>query len=75
MEVIKLAIAKVILNGETLMDVTSNTVTSENLLSGQTATGNNGEKITGGLVGGPYYGIYDSIMRTGTVRACTSIII
>ena len=32
-----MAIAKVILNGETLMDVTSNTVTSENLLSGQTA--------------------------------------
>ena len=29
------------------MDVTSNTVTSENLLSGQTAIGNNGEKITG----------------------------
>lgn len=47
MEVIKLAIAKVILNGETLMDVTSNTVTSETLLSGQIATGSNGEPITG----------------------------
>ena len=54
------------------MDVTSNTVTSENLLSGQTAIGNNGETITGGLVGGPYYGIYDSIMRAGEVYASGS---
>ena len=67
-----MAIAKVILNGETLMDVTSNTVTSENLLSGQTAIGNNGEPVTGELVGGPYYGIYDSIIRAGSVYASGS---
>jgi len=42
-----LAIAKVILNGDTLMDVTSNTVTSENLKSGYTAMKNDGTVVTG----------------------------
>lgn len=42
-----MAIAKVILNGDTLMDVTSNTVTSQNLLSGATAVKNDGTTITG----------------------------
>lgn len=51
------------------MDVTSNTVTSEGLLSGYTATKNDGTTVTGTTVGGPYYGIYDAIMQTGTVIA------
>lgn len=47
MEVIKLAIAKVILNGETLMDVTSNTVNEDNLKSGYTAIKNDGTPVEG----------------------------
>lgn len=42
-----MAISKVILNGETLMDVTSDTVESSKLLTGETATKNDGTKITG----------------------------
>lgn len=42
-----MAISKVILNGETLMDVTSDTVEANKLLSGETATKNDGTKITG----------------------------
>lgn len=42
-----MAYSKIILNGETLMDVTSDTVDAGNLLSGETATKNNGTKVTG----------------------------
>ena len=42
-----MAYSKIILNGETLMDVTSDTVDAGNLLSGKTATKNSGAKITG----------------------------
>ena len=42
-----MAYYKIILNGETLMDVTSDTVDAGNLLSGKTATKNSGAKITG----------------------------
>ena len=42
-----MAVAKVILNGTTLMDVTDDTVTSATLLSGYTATGNDGETVSG----------------------------
>ena len=45
-----MAYSKIILNGETLMDVTSDTVNSDNLLSGETATRNSGAKVTGNLV-------------------------
>jgi hypothetical protein len=41
--------SKIILNGETLMDVTSDTVDAGNLLSGETATKNNGTKISGNI--------------------------
>ena len=44
-----MAYSKIILNGETLMDVTGDTVDSENLLSGETATKNSGAKVTGSL--------------------------
>lgn len=44
-----MAIAKVILNNETLMDVTQDTVASNVLLSSYTATGADGEPITGSL--------------------------
>ena len=39
--------SKVIFGGETLIDLTSDTVTAENLLKGFTAHGKDGEKITG----------------------------
>lgn len=42
-----MAISKIILNGVTQMDVTQDTVASSNLLSGYTATKNDGTQITG----------------------------
>lgn len=45
-----MAIAKVILNGEVQMDVTSDTVEANKLLEGETATKNDGTKVTGTFV-------------------------
>lgn len=45
-----MAISKVTLNGDTLMDVTQDTVTASKLLSGETATGADGEGVTGTIV-------------------------
>lgn len=45
-----MAISKVILNGDTLIDVTQKTVASENLLSGETALGADGEDVVGAYV-------------------------
>lgn len=45
-----MAYSKVILNGTTLMDVTNDTVDADNLLSGETATKNNGLRTTGTVV-------------------------
>lgn len=42
-----MGVAKVILNGTTLIDVTDDTVASSNLLSGYTATGADGETVSG----------------------------
>ena len=44
-----MAIAKVILNGETLMDVTSDTVTDNTMVNGIIATKNDGTKVTGNI--------------------------
>ena len=44
-----MAISKLILNGEVQMDVTSDTVIASSLLSGKTATKNDGTKITGNI--------------------------
>lgn len=44
-----MAIAKVILNGETQMDVTQKTVTAGSMLSGTTALKNDGTDITGNI--------------------------
>lgn len=44
-----MGVSKVILNGDTLMDVTQDTVASSNLLSGATATGADGEAVTGAV--------------------------
>lgn len=45
-----MGVAKVILNNSTLMDVTTDTVTANTLALGSTATGADGNKITGTLV-------------------------
>lgn len=45
-----MAISKLILNGEVQMDVTSDTVEANKLLSGETATKNDGTKVTGTFV-------------------------
>lgn len=45
-----MAISKIILNGVTQMDVTQDTVASANLLSGYTATKNDGTKVNGSYV-------------------------
>lgn len=45
-----MAISKLILNGEVQMDVTSDTVAANKLLSGETATKNDGTKVTGSYV-------------------------
>lgn len=45
-----MAISKIILNGVTQMDVTQDTVASTNLLSGYTATKNDGTKVSGSYV-------------------------
>jgi len=45
-----MAYSKIILNGETLMDVTSDTVGAESLLNGKTATKNDGTKVSGGII-------------------------
>ncbi len=45
-----MGVAKVILNNETLIDVTQKTVAPANLLSGETALGADGENVVGTLV-------------------------
>lgn len=45
-----MAFSKIILNGTTLMDVTGDTVAANNLLDGYTATGADGEAVTGAYV-------------------------
>lgn len=45
-----MAISKIILNGVTQMDVTQDTVASNNLLSGETATGADGNQVVGAYV-------------------------
>lgn len=45
-----MAISKIILNGVTQMDVTQDTVASGNLLSGETATGADGNPVVGAYV-------------------------
>ena len=52
-----MAVSKVILNGTTLMDVTDDTVTVDDLKTGVTATSADGQQITGELTvwqGGNY---------------------
>ncbi len=45
-----MGVSKVIINGSTVIDVTQDTVASSNLLSGYTATGADGEGVSGSIV-------------------------
>ena len=47
--------SKVVYGGETLIDLTSDTVASNNLLSGYTAHGADGEAVNGGVSFVTYY--------------------
>ena len=59
-----MAIAKVILNGVTQMDVTQKTVTSASMLNGVTSLKNDGTDITGTIVDGDSigYGLTDGTL-------------
>lgn len=61
-----MAVSKVVLGNETLVDLTSDTVSEDTLLEGATAHAANGEQITGGVVVTPMY--------TGTKSAIESAI-
>lgn len=61
-----MAVSKVVLGDETLIDLTGDSVSSENLLQGETAHGANGEEVIGGVVVTPMY--------TGTKSAIESAI-
>lgn len=50
-----MAVSKVVLGDETLIDLTSDTVSEDTLLEGATAHAANGEQITGGVVVTPMY--------------------
>lgn len=50
-----MAVSKVVLGDETLIDLTGDSVSSENLLQGETAHGANGEEVIGGVVVTPMY--------------------
>lgn len=64
-----MAISKVILGDQTLMDLTNDTVTADNLLEGYTAHGANGEPILGAATGGG--GSTITVEETGTASATT----
>lgn len=48
-------ISKVTFDGDTLIDLTADTVTANSLLSGYTAHGANGQRINGGVTFVTYY--------------------
>lgn len=72
-----MAISKIILNGVTQMDVTQDTVASTNLLSGYTATKNDGTKINGSIIDGNNleYGLTDGTLPLAGVAKVGSAVI
>ena len=72
-----MAISKIILNGVTQMDVTQDTVASSNLLSGYTATKNDGTKINGSIIDGNNleYGLTDGTLPLVGVAKVGSAVI
>lgn len=72
-----MAISKIILNGVTQMDVTQDTVASTNLLSGYTATKNDGTKINGSIIDGNNleYGLTDGTLPLIGIAKVGSVVI
>ena len=63
-----MAYSKVRLNGDTLIDLTQDTVASSNLISPNTAHGADGQAVTGGLVGAiTYEDLASSLKPSGDV--------
>lgn len=62
-----MAVSKVILNDETLMDVTQDSVTASTLLEGETATGADGVRITGTATAGGG-GLLVTVTESGDAR-------
>ena len=69
-----MATAKVILNGTTLMDVTSDTVDTVNLLSGETATKNDGTSIIGAYVALSTYTVTKNLTNVTTTNDDSEIL-
>ena len=81
-----MAVNKVVYNGETLVDLTEDTVTEDSLLNGVSAHSADGQVITGALV--PVYGeaiaetysasatyaVEDYVMQGGLLYQCTTAI-
>lgn len=67
-----MAFAKIILNGETLMDVTSDTVEASKLLSEYTATKNDGTKVTGSYVPPAFSMQSKTVTPTESVQSVTA---
>ena len=67
-----MAVSKVILNNETLMDVTQDSVTASTLLEGETATGADGVRITGAASGGSTVSV-TQILASGTEIASITV--
>ena len=61
-----MAISKIILNGVTQMDVTSDTVATDNLLEGYTATGADGNRVMGTAKTGEIW-VEETITTSGAV--------
>ncbi len=72
-----MAYSKIILNGETLMDVTSDTVDIDKMMQGYTAHDKTGMPITGAIVDGNNleYGLIDSTSSMVGVGKVGSMII
>lgn len=64
-----MAVNKVDINGETLIDLTQDTVTSDNMLKGVTAHAANGEVITGDLT---LYMQHDDVLDSGHTSTSTA---
>lgn len=71
-----MAYNKVVYNGQTLVDLTEDTVTEETLLVGTTAHDASGKKITGVMPAGTQLNLietFDKFQPTSTVRGTNSI--
>lgn len=61
--------SKVVFGGETLIDLTSDTVNANNLLSGVTAHGANGDPITGAVI---THNVIDNLTSTSSSDALSA---